>query len=141
MGDRRQYKPVPTNGWLIFTEWENHLKDFGKELILSTIWPANGELDQETVQQEQELDVEADEEGEEHDRGLAIACKATRQSIRKAMTFCQPNIAGRSALEYVKRRETGESEERAAVYAKQKVAAIRKNTDVWLKILRYIGWK
>ena len=43
-------------------------------------------------------------------------------------------------MEYVNRRETGESKNERPFYAKQKVATIRKYTDVWLKILRYI-WR
>lgn len=39
---------------------------------------------------------------------------------------------------YVNRRETGEADNERPFYAKQKVNTIRKYTDVWLKILRYI---
>lgn len=39
---------------------------------------------------------------------------------------------------YVNRRETGEADNERLFYVKQKVNTIRKYTDVWLKILRYI---
>ena len=43
-------------------------------------------------------------------------------------------------MEYVNRRETGESKNERPFYVKQKVGTIRKYTDVWVKILRYI-WR
>ena len=43
-------------------------------------------------------------------------------------------------MEYINRRETGESKNERPFYAKQKVATIKKYSQVWLKILRYI-WR
>jgi len=133
-GNSSRYQP---NAWLDFTGWEDHLKGFEKESILSTIRPASDEV-REKVDDGPLL--ESDEEDAEQDRGLAVACQATRRLIRKAIYICQPGIVGRSALMYVNRRETGEADNERPFYAKQKVNTIRKYIDVWLKILRYI-WR
>jgi len=66
--------------------------------------------------------------------------KGVEDWFRKAISISQPEIVGRTALEYVNRRETGESKNERPFYAKQKVGTIRKYTDVWVKILRYI-WR
>jgi len=85
-------------------------------------------------------EVDEEEEEEDRDRGLAVACKATARLIQKAISISQPEIVGRSALEYVNRREIGESKNERPFYAKQKIRTIRKYTDVWFKILRYV-WR
>jgi len=139
--NRSRYQP---NAWLDFVGWEGHLKGFEKETILSTIRPAinEGVVEEKIGRslQGQESSLEPAEEEGERDRGLAVACTATRRLIRKAIHVCQPEIVGKNALMYVNRRETGEADNERPFYVKQKVNTIRKYTDVWLKILRYI-WR
>ncbi|RYE02645.1 MAG: hypothetical protein EOP33_10005 [Rickettsiaceae bacterium] len=67
-GNSSRYQP---NAWLDFTGWEDHLKGFEKESILSTIRPASDEV-REKVDDGPLL--ESDEEDAEQDRGLAVAC-------------------------------------------------------------------
>ena len=97
------------NAWLDFTGWDNHLAGFEKASMLSTIEPAADEVAGEDKGQSQDQDEEEDEEREARDRGLAVACRATVRLIRKARSISKPDIIGRTALEYVNRRETGES--------------------------------
>ena len=67
---------------------------------------------------------------EDEDKGLAVACKATRRLIRKSLAVCRPDIVSRSALEYVNRRETGEHKNERPFYSEQKVNTIRKYSRV-----------
>jgi len=134
-GAANRFQP---NAWLDFTGWDNHLAGFEKASILLTIKPAADEVAGEDKGQSQDQDEEEDEEREARDRGLAVACRATVRLIRKAISISKPDIVGRTALEYVNRRETGESKNERPFYAGQKVGTIRKYTDVWVKILRFI---
>ena len=84
--------------------------------MLSTIEPAADEVAGEDKGQSQDQDEEEDEEREARDRGLAVACRATVRLIRKAMSISKPDIIGRTALEYVNRRETGESKNERLFY-------------------------
>jgi hypothetical protein len=65
---------------------------------------------------------------------------ASQRLIRKAMTTCQPSIVGRSALEFVNRREVGEGKNERPFYAKHKAKTMKKYTAIWVKMLRYI-WR
>jgi len=103
------------NPWLDFTGWEDHLKGFEKESILSIIRPAFNEVREKA---DDSALSESDEEDEERDRGLAVACQATRRLIRKAIHICQPGTVGESALIYVNRRETGEADNERPFYVK-----------------------
>jgi hypothetical protein len=54
------------------------------------------------------------------------------------MATCQPSIIGRSALEFVNRREVREGKNERPFYAKHKANTIKKYTAIWIKMLRYI---
>ena len=74
------------------------------------------------------------------EEGLIAASRTTRRVIRQALQTCDPHVVGRSALEYVNRRETGEKTNEKPFYARQKVQTVRKYSHHWVKILRYI-WR
>ena len=80
------------------------------------------------------------EEEEEEDRGLAQACAATKRLIKKAIATARPHTVGRSALEFINRREVGEGKNERPFDAKQKASTIKKYVAVWAKMLRYI-WR
>jgi len=103
--------------------------------MLLTIRPAAGEAAEEGL-----ADVTVGEEEREDSAGLAAASRATRRLIRRAFKTARPGEVGRPALEAVNRRETGERSNEKPFYAGQKVATIRKYSQVWTKILRYI-WR
>ena len=133
--------------WLSFTRWDSHLAGFEREAVLMTIRPAEDEMedkeeinDQRWGHQIQDNNNDEIRHDEDEDEGLAVACRATRRLIRKSMAVCQPEIVSRSALEFVNRRETGESRNEKPFYGNQKVKTIRKYSRVWIKILRYI-WR
>jgi len=54
----------------------------------------------------------------------------TVRLIRKAISISKLDIVGRTALEYVNQRETGESKNERPFYVGQKVGTIRKYTDI-----------
>ena len=135
-GNTSRYMP---NAWLDFVGWEKHLHGFVREDLFKTIKPAEDEKAVVEIQDRNKSEQE-DERQDDQDVGLAQACRATRRVIKKAIAICQPDIVGRSALEYINRRETGESKNEKPFYAKQKVATIKKYSQVWVKILRYI-WR
>lgn len=68
------------------------------------------------------------------------ACKATRRLIKRAIQTCRPSIVGKEALEHVNRREVGEQTNKRPFYARQKDKTIRKYSDHWVKVLRYV-WR
>ena len=80
------------------------------------------------------------QEQEQEDRGLTQACVASQRLIRRAMNTCQPSIVGRSALEFVNRREVGEGKNEKPFYAKHKAKTMKRYTAIWVKMLRYI-WR
>ena len=113
------------NAWLTFTGWAGHLSKFqDKEQIKAYIQSAD------------------DEEGEcaEGDIGLENACRGTRRLIRAAFKVCNPNIVGKTALESANRRETGAESNERPFYAGHQVKTIRKYSDSWVSIQRYI-WR
>ncbi|TIA28291.1 hypothetical protein D6C78_10812 [Aureobasidium pullulans] len=124
------------NPWLDFVGWDDHLQKFKSEVMLKYVWPTRQEM---TVEEEAAAGVQQESEAIE-DEGLLYACYATKRLIKTAMATCEPNIVGRSALEYVNRREVGESKNEKPFYAKHKADSMRKYMDVWVKILRYI-WR
>jgi len=101
--------------------------------MLLTVRPAAGEAAEEGL-----AGVTVGEEEREDSAGLAAASRATRRLIRRAFKTARPGEVGRPALEAVNRRETGERSNEKPFYAGQKVATIRKYSQVWIKILRYI---
>lgn len=148
-GSTSRYMPNP---WLDFVGWEDHLKGFERRKLLNTIKPVAGE---EVERQERQIssqirsgetqdtgdtEEESNTEDEQNDNGLVEASRATRRLIKKAIAKCKPNIVGRSALEYVNRRETGAAKNEKPFYSGQRVQAIRKYSKVWVKMLRYI-WR
>lgn len=138
------------NSWLDFVGWEDHLQGFNRNQLLKAIKPVddNSVITQEwNIQgrtQQARVDSDEDENDEEDEMeqniGLREACKATIKIIKEAMAICQPRLVGRSALEYVNRRETGQNNSERPFYSKQKVSTMKKYIDVWLKMLRYI-WR
>jgi hypothetical protein len=103
--------------------------------------PDGEEQDREERAGEQEQGQEQEERGfAQEDRGLAQACVASQRLIRRAIATCQPSIVGRSALEFVNRREVGEGKNERPFYARHKANTMKKYTAIWIKMLRYI-WR
>ena len=109
------------NAWLAFTGWAGHLSKF-----------ANKDQVQAYIQK-----AECDEDDE---RGLEDACRGTRRLIRAAFATCRPGTVGKAALESINRRETGADTNERPFYAEQQVKTIRKYSDSWVHMLRYI-WR
>jgi hypothetical protein len=131
-GSGSSYLP---NLWLDFVGWDEHLKKFKRSELLEMT-----ELSKEKDGGERAEEQEQEQEQEQEDRGLAQACVASQRLIRRAMATCQPSMVGRSALEFVNRREVREGKNKKPFYAKHKANTIRKYTAIWVKMLRYI-WK
>jgi hypothetical protein len=119
-GGRQEVSP-----WLRFVAWHVHLAGFDRGEMLLTIRPAAGEAVEEGL-----ADVTVGEEEREDSAGLAAASRATRRLIRRAFKTARPGEVGRPALEAVNRRETGERSNEKPFYAGQKVATIRKYSQV-----------
>ena len=60
--------------------------------------------------------------------------------VRKAFEVCRPGTTGRAILEYVNRKEAAGDQSMKAFDGNRKPRSIKKYTEVWLKILRYI-WR
>jgi len=103
--------------------------------MLLTIRPAAGKAAEEGL-----AGVIVGEEEREDSAGLVAVSRATQWLIRHAFKTARPGEVGRLALEAVNRRETGEWSNEKPFYAGQKVATIRKYSQVWVKVLRYI-WR
>lgn len=109
------------NAWLSFTGWASHLSAFGnKDQIQAYIQKADSDDDDE--------------------RRLEDACRGTRRLIRTAFATSRPGMVSKAALESVNRRETGADTNERPFYAEQQVKTIRKYSDSWVHILRYI-WR
>lgn len=117
------------NSWIKFTGWPTHLQGFSRQELLRFRRPANGEREKE------EDEVETEEE-----RGLGEACNAMRRLIRKAFRTSRPEVVGRSALEFINRRETGARTNEVPFYSEQKVATVRKYSQRLVMVLRYL-WR
>jgi hypothetical protein len=89
-------------------------------------------------QDREERAGEQEQEQEQEERGLAQACIASQRLIRRAMATCQPSIMGRSALEFMNRREVREGKNERPFYARHKANTMKKYTAIWIKMLRYI---
>jgi hypothetical protein len=76
---------------------------------------------------------------EENEEGLTRACRATRRLVRAAFEVCRPGTTGRAVLEYVNRKESGTDRVSTKAFdGSRKPSSIKKYTEVWLKVLRYI---
>lgn len=117
------------NAWIEFTGWPTHLLGFSMPKLLHLVRPANGEKEKE------EEEAETDE-----DRGLGDACNAMRRVIQKAFQSSRPEIVGRSALEFINRRETGARTNEVPFYSTQKVRTVRKYSQKLVIVLRYL-WR
>ena len=69
---------------------------------------------------------------------LEQAYKATATLIRQSYNVSRVEIVGRAVIHYVNRRETGALTSDRLFYGKQKVQTLRRYTDQFVKILRYI---
>jgi len=117
-GDSNRYV---ANAWLSFTGWAGHLSKFtNKDQIQAYIQKAEGR--------------ESDE------RQLEDACRGTRRLIRAAFATSRPEMVSKAALESVNRRETGAETNERLFYAGQQVKTVRKYSDSWVHILRYL-WR
>lgn len=81
--------------------------------------------------------VGEEDEGEEE---LTRACMGTLSVVRKAFEVCRPGTTGRAILEYVNRKEAAGDQSMKAFEGNRKPSSVKKYTEVWLKILRYI-WR
>jgi hypothetical protein len=93
--------------------------------MLLTIQLAVGEAAEEGL-----AGVTVGKEEREDSARLAAASRATRRLIRQAFKTVRPGEVGRLALEAVNRRETGKRSNKKPFYAGQKVATIRKYSQV-----------
>ncbi|KAK3620044.1 hypothetical protein LTR22_025756 [Elasticomyces elasticus] len=132
------------NPWLHFTQWPQHLAGFRRERLMSVerIDEGDSEGHGESCSEEGDSsssNSSADSDDDDED-DLLEACIATRRLIRTAFVTCRPHIVGRVALEFVNRRETGAANNEKPFYAEQQVKTVKKYTEHWVKILRYI-WR
>ena len=133
------------NPWLEHTGWEGHIGPH-QRLVVQMIRPVVGSHDAEDGPPRSTGGIETVREDEfegedtESEQALEAACKATVLLIRRSFDICRPEIVGRSALEYVNRREAGAPNNDKPFYGKQKVQTLQKYTDRWVKILRYL-WR
>ena len=133
------------NPWLEHTGWEGHIGPH-QRVVVQMIRPVGGPEDGEDGPPRTGAgieDVGEDEreaEDAESEQALEAACKATVLLIRRSFDLCRPEIVGRSALEYVNRREAGAPNSDKPFYGKQKVQTLQKYADRWVKILRYL-WR
>ncbi|KAK5685704.1 hypothetical protein LTR17_027001 [Elasticomyces elasticus] len=135
------------NPWLHFTQWPQYLAGFRRERLLAAISvertdEGDGEGRRESCSEEGDSsssNSSADSDDDDED-DLLEACIATRRLIRTAFATCRPHIVGRVALEFVNRRETGTANNEKPFYAEQQVKTVKKYTEHWVKILRYI-WR
>ena len=131
---RRRYEPNP---WLEHTMWERHVgryRAWAVKMIRESVEPIS-EANEERRQPIGEANVGVDSED-----GLRIACKATALLIRQSYQASRIEIVGRPAMQYINRRETGASSNDRPFYAKQKVQTVRRYTEQFVKVLRYI-WR
>lgn len=74
------------------------------------------------------------------EEALEEVCKATRSLIRRSYQASRIEIVGRAAMHYIDRRETRASANDRPFYGKQMVQTIRRYTECFVAILRYI-WR
>ena len=109
------------NAWLSFTGWAGHVSQF---------------INKDQIQ----AYIQRSESNEDDERGLEDACRGTRRLIRAAFAVSRPGMVSKAALESVNRRETGAETKERPFYAEQQVKTIRKYSDSWVQILRYV-WR
>lgn len=146
---RRRYEPNP---WLEHTMWERHIWPHKRWVVSMT---KEDRDEEERRQPVGEANPEGQSIGEniddnkppgqtddtsESEEALRQACKATATLIRRSYQVSRVEIVGKPAMYYINRRETGASTSDRPFYAKQKVQTIRRYTDQFVKILRYI-WR
>ncbi|KAK5110579.1 hypothetical protein LTR85_000994 [Meristemomyces frigidus] len=141
---------VEANPWLEHTMWESHLGAHRAWAVQMTKPDGVVEAQPDDTAGRQpsataeDRDGERGEEGEdgsavmESEQALVQACKATAKLNRRSYQASQIEIVGRPVMQYVNRRETGASTSDRPFYSKQKVQTIRRYTDQFVKILRYI---
>lgn len=130
---RRRFEPNP---WLEHTMWESHIGPY-KEWAVRMAKPDGIS---ESVESGGEANNEASVAITASEEALEQACKATATLIRRSYEISRIEIVGRPAMHYVNRRETGAPTSDRPFYGKQKVQTIRKYTDRFVRILRYI-WR
>ncbi|KAK1046048.1 hypothetical protein LTR74_018028 [Friedmanniomyces endolithicus] len=134
------------NPWLRFTQWPQHLAGFQREHLLAAISADRIGGGNKSDSQEGSRDdsnsssTNSSTDSDDDEDDLAEACIATRRLIRTAFATCRPTIVGRAALEFVNRRETGGVNNEKPFYTEQQVKTVKKYTEHWVKILRYI-WR
>ena len=133
-----RFKRYVADPWLEFTGWHRHLQGFQWDDLLGFVeWTARERAQGQSKRGRKVVWVGEEDEGEEE---LTRACRGTRSVVRKAFEVCKPGITGRAILEYVNRKEAAGDQSMKAFDGSRKPRSIKKYTDVWLKILRYI-WR
>ena len=132
------FKRYVADPWLEFTGWHRHLKGFQWDDLLRLAERTDRErLQEQNKGGKKVARVREEDEGEAE---LTIACRGTGSVIRKAFEAYRPGTTGRAILEYVNRKEAGGDQSTKAFDGSRKPRSIKKYTEVWLKILRYI-WR
>lgn len=117
-GSSSRYLPNPQ---LDFVGQDEHLKKFKRLELLKIIEPSE-EKGLNSKEQYRREKAETQEDQDQEDRGLAQVCVVSQRLIRRAIATYQPSIVGRSALEFVNRREVGEGKNERPFYAKHKAS-------------------
>lgn len=133
------FKRYVADPWLEFTGWHRHLQGFQWDDLLRFVEPTAREQSQKQGKRgKKAVRMPEEDEGEEE---LTSACRGTRKVVREAFEACRPGTTGRAILEYVNRKEAaGDRPSMKAFDGSRKPRSIKKYTEVWLKILRYI-WR
>jgi superfamily II DNA helicase RecQ len=132
------FKRYVADPWLEYTGWHRHLQGFQWDDLLGFVERTARERAQEQSKGGRNVvRVREEDEGEEE---LTRACKGTRSVVRKAFEVCRPGTTGRAILEYVNRKEAAGDQSMKAFDGSRKPRSIKKYTEVWLKVLRYI-WR
>nr|POE87058.1 atp-dependent dna helicase tlh1 [Quercus suber] len=138
---RRRCEPNP---WLEHTMWESHIgpyREWAVKMIKENGMARSGTSElQPEVEEGEEFNDEEASAVTASEEALEQACKATRSLIRRAYQVSRVEIVGRPAMLYINRRETGAVSSDRPFYGKQKVQTIRKYSDQFVQILRYI-WR
>jgi hypothetical protein len=130
------FKRYVADPWLEFTGWHRHLQGFQWDDLLGFVeWTARERAQEQSKGGRNMIRVREEDEGEEE---LTRACRGTRSVVRKAFEVCSPGTTGRAILEYVNRKEVVGDQSMKAFDGSRKPRSIKKYTEVWLKILRYI---
>ncbi|KAK4897073.1 hypothetical protein LTR49_028043 [Elasticomyces elasticus] len=135
------------NPWLHSTQWPQHLAGFRRERLLAAVsverideGDSEGHGESCSGRGDSSGSNSSADSDDDDEEDLLEACMATRRLIRTAFATCKPHIVGRVALEFVNRRETGAPNNEKPFYAEQQVKTVKKYSEHWVKILRYI-WR